>query len=212
MATESRAAFRIDGNSGRAAQVSDERLVALARGAATVDERRDAASRLLERYRDPVYIWCRKYLRDHDNALDAAQEVLISAHRNLASFGGRARFSSWIFAITRNRCLSERRKATLPVDADADYEMIPTAAGDPEQLLLEQQGEEALLQLIAARLDGVEQEALWLRCVEMMPVDVITTTLGITEASGARAVLQRARRKLKVALARRANETGGPEW
>lgn len=210
MATESRSAFRQDG--ARLGQASDERLIELAQNAATVDERHDAASFLLERYRDRIYIWCRKYLRDHDNALDAAQEVLISAHRNLASFGGRAKFSSWIFAITRNRCLSERRKTPLAVDADADYELIPALAGDPEQLLLEQQGEEALLRLIATRLDGIEQEALWLRCIERMPVDVITTTLGITEVSGARAVLQRARRKLRTALARRANESGGQTW
>lgn len=212
MATESRSAIRVAETSRRPAAASDERLVALAQAAATVAQRREAASCLLERYRDRVYIWCWQYLRDHESALDAAQEVMISAYRNLASFGGRAKFSSWIFAITRNRCLSEKRRAPLAVDAGADYELIPTAAGNPEQLLLEQQGEEALLGLIAEQLDAVEQEALWLRCIEQMPVDLITKTLGITEASGARAVLQRARRKLKAALARQANEPREREW
>ncbi len=212
MATESRSVGRAGAANERPTHASDEQLVALAQGAATVAQRQEAASRLLERYRDRVYIWCLKHLRDHESALDAAQEVLISAYRNLASFGGRARFSSWIFAIARNRCLSELRRPPIAIDADADCDRIPATTGNPEQLLLEQQGEEALLRLITEQLDPIEQEALWLRCNEQMPVDVITVTLGIVETSGARAVLQRARRKLRNALARRANEQEEREW
>jgi DNA-directed RNA polymerase specialized sigma24 family protein len=53
---------------------------------------------------------------------------------------------------------------------------------------------------------------LWLRCFEKVPVDEITRMLGITEASGARGVLQRARRRLRAALAeddRRLSAGGG---
>ena len=74
---------------------------------------RQAASALLGRYRERVYVWCLRYVRDHEQALDMAQEVLLSAYRNLGSFGGRSQFGSWLFSIARNRCLSELRRPAL---------------------------------------------------------------------------------------------------
>jgi RNA polymerase sigma-70 factor (ECF subfamily) len=211
MATNSQAVEQTVSGPTGLDEATDERLVEFAQRAATVEERRRAASCLLERYRDRTYIWCLKHLRDHERALDAAQEVLISAYRNLGSFGGRSQFSSWLFAVARNRCLSELRRPVVAIDTETDCDTIADHGGNPEQLLLERQGEEALLQLIATRLQPVEQEALWLRCVEKMPVDTITAALGITESSGARAVLQRARRKLRAALDKRTNEAKGTD-
>ena len=162
---------------------------------------RHAASVLLDRYRERVYIWCLRYVRDHEQALDMAQEVLISAYRNLGSFGGRSQFGSWIFSITRNRCLSELRRPSLLMDEEADPDDHASGQISPDRDLENRLAEEELLELIRHRLDPVEQQALWLRCFEKMSVDEITKLLAITEASGARGVLQRARRKLRAALA-----------
>ena len=169
---------------------------------------RQAASELLGRYRERVYIWCLRYTRDHEQALDMAQEVLISAYRNLGSFGGRSQFGSWIFSITRNRCLSELRRPSLLVDEEADPDDQLTRQAGPDRNLEDRLAEEELLELIGRCLDPVEQQALWLRCFEKMPVDEITRVLGVAEASGARGVLQRARRKLRAALAEEKGEAG----
>ncbi len=85
---------------------------------------------------------------------------------------------------------------------DDQFDPDDRASGQvlPDQDLENRLAEEELLALIRVSLDEVEQQALWLRCFEKMPVDEITMLLGIEEASGARAVLQRARRKLKAAL------------
>lgn len=166
---------------------------------------RGAASELLGRYRERVYIWCLRYVRDHEQALDMAQEVLISAYRNLDSFGGRSQFGSWIFSITRNRCLSELRRPSLLVDEGTDPDDRASRQAAPDQDLEDRLAEEELLELIRQRLDPIEQQALSLRCFEKMPVDEITKILGIGEASGARGILQRARRKLRAAI-----EEGGP--
>lgn len=162
---------------------------------------RHAASELLGRYRKRVYVWCLRYTHDHDQALDLAQEVLISAYRNLDSFGGRSQFGSWVFSIARNRCLSELRRPALLVDEGVDPDERVSTADNPDQELENRLAEEELLELIRRVLDPEEQQAIWLRCFEKMPVDEITKVLAITEASGARGVLQRARRKLKAAIA-----------
>ncbi|MCP4573782.1 MAG: sigma-70 family RNA polymerase sigma factor [bacterium] len=175
------------------------------------DAGRHAASTLLGRYRDRVYVWCLRYVRDRERALDMAQEVLISAYRNLDSFEGRSQFGSWIFTITRNRCLSELRRPALLVDEEADPAERSAPQAPPDRNLEERLDEEALRDLIQASLDPVEQQALWLRCFEKMPVDEITRVLGIEETSGARGVLQRARRRLRAALVARDRKEGGME-
>jgi DNA-directed RNA polymerase specialized sigma24 family protein len=72
----------------------------------------------------------------------------------------------------------------------------------PDRELEERLDEAALLDLIAGHLTQQEQDALWLRCMERMSVEEITRLLDIQEQSGARAVLQRARRRLRAALER----------
>ncbi len=167
---------------------------------------RAAVSELLGRYRKRVYLWCFRFVRHHDQALDLAQEVLISAYRALPGFEGRSRFSSWLFAIAHNRCVSAGRAARLPRDEEVDLATLVDPAPGPESALDERQREEAMLELIRRHLDPVEQDALWLRGVERMGVDDITRVLGITMSSGARGVLQSARRKLRAALEREAGE------
>jgi DNA-directed RNA polymerase specialized sigma24 family protein len=63
------------------------------------------------------------------------------------------------------------------------------------------------MQLLARHLKPTEHEAVVLRYFECLPVDEITQVLGITQASGARGVLQSAKRKLRAAFA----DQGGSE-
>jgi RNA polymerase sigma factor (sigma-70 family) len=171
-------------------------------------EGRDAATALFARYRGRVYLWCFGYVRDHERALDLAQDALLLAWRSLDSFAGRARFSSWLFAIARNRCLSAMRPVSLLRDASAQLDDLIDPQPGPEERLEAQEDEDRLIALFVQTLEPQEQEAMFLRCVERLPVDEITRTLGVTAASGARGVLQTARRKLAAALARREDVEG----
>ena len=61
-----------------------------------------------------VYSFCARMLSDREDALDAAQEVFLSAWRNLAGFRGEAALSTWLLRIAANRCLNRiRRRKTL---------------------------------------------------------------------------------------------------
>lgn len=186
----------------------DELLVERARTDPEGTSGREAASELLGRYRGRVYLWCRRYARNHDDALEMAQEALLAAYRGLGSFRGRSRFSSWLFAITRNRCLSALRPVKLLQDESEDLDALPDSGPGPDRTLEDREEERALLQLLGKELDPREQEALLLRCFERMPVDEITRILDIRTASGARGVLQNARRKLRAALEREREQEG----
>ena len=161
-----------------------------------------AASLLLERYQDQVYLWCFRMLREHEQACDMTQEVLLGAYRKLHTFEGRSEFSSWLFVIVRNRCLSALRQPRLLEDEGEGPEPIDPSPG-PDQQLIESLNEDEVLDLLRSTLEPMERDVLWLRCFERVPVDEITQILRLESASGARGLLQRARRKLRAALASR---------
>jgi RNA polymerase sigma-70 factor (ECF subfamily) len=176
------------------AQVQD-----VARGA---DERERAASALFERYWLRIYQFCRRYVRDHDLALDLAQDVLMQAYRNVGGFEGRAPFAGWLFIIARHRCLRAVKPAPLLRDEREDLDAhVDDAAGVDVQLGRRQELQH-VLQLVHTELDETERQALMLRSFEQLPVEEITRMLGLDGAAGARAVLQRARRKLRAAVER----------
>lgn len=183
------------------AEPADEDLLAVIQRDPAGEAGARAVARLLDRYRDRVYAWCWRHVRDREQALDLAQEVLLAAYSNLHTFGERAQFSSWLFAIARNRCLSELRKRRLPQEDIEILALVADPRPAPDQELIERLDESRLLAAISEHLTPLEQDALWLRCHEQLPVEEITRLLDIQEQTGARAVLQRARRRLRAALA-----------
>ena len=183
--------------------LTDEDLVRVVQSDPDGPRGRTAASELLGRYRVRTYAWCYRHVRDHELALDLAQDALLSAWKAIPRFVERARFSSWLFAIARNRCLTALRTKSLTRDEGIDPEQLLDDGPDPIEELARRDEEEAVMKAIREVLDPQEQEALWLRAVERVPVDEITRLMNLDGASGARGLLQTARRKLRAAMARR---------
>jgi RNA polymerase sigma-70 factor (ECF subfamily) len=173
---------------------------------------RAAASAVLGRYQNALYLWCFRYVRDHERALDLVQETMLGAFERMDGFAGRARFSSWLFAIARNRCLNAIRRARPLEDGEDALDAVTEPGPSPDQGMVETEDEERILRLIRDELDPIEQRALSLRCFEQLPVDDITRMLGVEGETGARSVLQSARRKLRAALAREDPGYGGGEF
>jgi RNA polymerase sigma-70 factor, ECF subfamily len=180
--------------------LSDEQLVSLACSDPGRGESRQAAEALLLRWRERLYRWCFRMVGDPERALDLTQECLVRAYRGLPSFAGRAAFSSWLFAIARNRCLSALRERPLRHDPEVDVEELTTPRVGPEEEAEHRVGLERTLRAMESCLSPLERQALWLRAREGVPVGEITRLLGLESASGARGLLQGARRKLRAAL------------
>ena len=145
-------------------------------------------------------------MRERERALDLSQEVLTSAWRALPGFRHGSKVSWWMFIITRNRCINAVKAPSLVRDDDAELDSLPAADSDPATRLEETEDEERVRQLMLEHLDEEERLALWLGCFERMPVEGITKALKLTNSTGARGLLQRARRKLRAALEARARE------
>ncbi len=98
--------------------------------------RERAFTQLLPRYEHKVYRLCCALLRDPTQAQDAAQESLVRVWKALPSYDGRASLGSWIYAITRNRCLTaiERRRAQAAFsDSEVDLDAQPAPPDDTHE-------------------------------------------------------------------------------
>jgi RNA polymerase sigma-70 factor, ECF subfamily len=180
--------------------LTDDQLVGAVQAEPGSEDGRRAASVLLTRWRERIYLWCFRIVRDRELALDLTQESLVRAYRGLPTFESRSAVSSWLFMIARNRCRSALRARPLKRDPDVDLEGLDDLLIGPEETAEHRLRLERVLAVMEDSLEPLERRALWLRAHEGLAVDEITRLLGLTGASGARSLLQSARKKLRAAL------------
>jgi RNA polymerase sigma-70 factor (ECF subfamily) len=184
--------------------LTDEQLIRTWRE--TAPERQSALmEELCSRHYRRVSLWCLRYTGDRDSALDLAQDVFVTVVRKLHTFQGESRFTTWLFTLTRNHCLNAlhaRSREQQPDDDDPDFRALldhspsPQAAAETADLARRARA------ILTESLDEREQTVFLLHFVEDMPLDSITRLLGLTNASGAKAYIVSARRKLNIAVRR----------
>ena len=158
----------------------------------------------LARYQDKVYRLCCALLRDPSAAEDAAQESLVRIWKAIGGYDGRASLSTWIYTITRNRCLTaiERRRelASLSDDAvaaEAELQAHSMSAADDQA----PEGSELLRELVDL-LPERYRRALTLFYYEDRSVSEVASMLGMPEGT-VKTNLSRARAALAEQLRRR---------
>ena len=65
---------------------------------------------LYDRHATGTYRKCVSYVKDRDLAQDVAQDVWIKVYFNLSKFKGDSKFTTWLYRITVNNCISFLRK------------------------------------------------------------------------------------------------------
>jgi RNA polymerase sigma-70 factor, ECF subfamily len=73
-----------------------------------------ALEELIYRYDKLVLRLAYKYTGDTDDAKDIYQEVFIRVYKGLSDFQFKSEFSTWLFRITSNVCISFKRKYSKP--------------------------------------------------------------------------------------------------
>jgi RNA polymerase sigma-70 factor (ECF subfamily) len=171
--------------------------------------RDQAFAQLLPQYERKIYRLCCALLRDPAQAQDAAQESLVRIWKALPSYNGRASLSSWIYAITRNRCLTaiERRRAqAVSSDSELELEALPAEAGsEPPDAHESDQRSERLRELIEL-LPERYRETLVLFYFEERSVAEVAAQLGAPEGT-VKTLLFRARAALAELLRERGWES-----
>jgi RNA polymerase sigma-70 factor (ECF subfamily) len=94
---------------------------------------REAFDRLVERYQRDVYRLCYRYVNNHQDANDMAQEVFLKAYRAIGKFRGDSAFSTWLYRIAVNTCLNFR-SARRPPQEELSEHLADAGAGAAERL------------------------------------------------------------------------------
>jgi RNA polymerase sigma-70 factor (ECF subfamily) len=146
----------------------------------------DAFRRLVDKYTPSVFNLAYRMTGDPADAEDLAQEAFLQAFSKLADFRVGARFHPWLYTIALNLCRNHlRRKAIvrwLPLSSDREDGPPkldpPDRALNPEQALLDQEGERRLVEAIAA-LPVKYREVFVLRQSEGLSYEEIAQVTGL---------------------------------
>lgn len=164
---------------------------------------------VFDRYRTRVERWCYGVTRNRERALDLTQEVFLKAFRNIHTFRGDARLSTWLYAITRNHCINSLKKwKTEPVDSavQCPQTLFGASNEDTHSALEGAESFQQVLRWVKSVLTPMEVKVITLHYVHELTLPAITRQLMLPNQSGAKAYIVSAQRKLKAFLrpARRA--------
>jgi|APSaa5957512622_1039677.scaffolds.fasta_scaffold26582_3 RNA polymerase sigma factor (sigma-70 family) len=155
-------------------------------------------SYIVEKYQDIVFSIALKVLRNREDAEEMAQESFIKAYKSLHTFKGTAKFSTWLYRITYNNCISEIRKKKQYFVSTDDIEI----KDDSEEFDLDGIPAENRAKYIQAALDklnGEEYTLVLLYYFENQSINEICKATKLS-ASNAKVKLHRARKKLYTIL------------
>jgi RNA polymerase sigma-70 factor (ECF subfamily) len=195
-------------------EASDEELVARSRIDGLNQSRRDEMlNELFGRYHSRVAAWCLRTTGDRNAAADLAQDVLLKAWRNLDSWNGHSKFSTWMYSIMRNHCINDRAaRAVRPEGASDPLDFdVSDQSSRPDRQAERNSEMRRMNELIGAALDRTEAQVMTLHYGEEMTLDAISRLLSLTNTSGAKAYIVSARRKLKAAVSLSGSTPGRKE-
>jgi len=166
--------------------------------------REEAIEELFRRHQARIVRWCCRFTRDRESALDLAQEILLRAFRNLHNYRGECQFSTWLYVIARNFCVTAmQRRAVEPVwSAKAIAADLPDPAGSDIHSRVEmEQSRRRNWNMILRTLDHTEAKVMLLHYGQELSLNDVSRLLGLTNKSGAKAYIVSAKRKLHAAAA-----------
>jgi RNA polymerase sigma-70 factor (ECF subfamily) len=111
-------------------------------------------SYFVEKYKDIVYSIAMKVLRNREDAEEMAQESFIKAFKSLHTFKGEAKFSTWLYRITYNNCISEVRKKKIKFVSTDDVQI----SDEPEELNLDGIPAENRAKYVKAALEKLPED------------------------------------------------------
>lgn len=167
----------------------------------------DAFEQLIQIHQRSVIGTVAKMLGSPTEAEDIAQQVFLRVWKSAARYEPQAKFTTWLFTITRNLVFNEirrrQRKPTVSVEEreESTHRVVEDTRGQsPDDELLRAELEAAIDRAIEA-LPEKQRLAVVLRRYEEMPYEEIGVVLSMS-VPAVKSLLFRARTQLKESLQR----------
>jgi len=166
---------------------------------------------LVLRYKDRLFNLCFRFLGDHQEANDSAQEVFVKIYRSLKRFRLESAFSTWLYRIAVNTCKNKlksseyrRKKKMVHLDNPGTVEgktHVLEMRDDTQSPLLELERKERL-NLIRRAIDSLppaQKMVVVLRDLEELSYENIANITGYSLGT-VKSRLSRARLDLRKKL------------
>ena len=154
---------------------------------------------LVNRYQNYVFTLTLRIVKNREDAEEVAQDVFIKAYKYLADFRGASRFTTWLYTIVNNTCISFLRKKKLDIHS-LDNEKVFEAADNQDSGMranqVEQKSKLAMVSRSISLLNPDDAEIITLFYKSEQTLEEIAQILGI-ETNTAKVRLHRARTRLK---------------
>jgi RNA polymerase sigma-70 factor, ECF subfamily len=144
---------------------------------------------LIHPYERRVYRVALSFMRNEFDAEDVAQETFLKAFRNLASFRGQAKFSTWLISITLNeargrlRHQSGVRMESLSERPEEGGHVSPALLRDWREVPSESLERKEVREMLNAAINGLSplyREVFLLRDVEELSIEETARALSIS--------------------------------
>lgn len=166
---------------------------------------REAFGSLVERHQRRVYGLCYRFANDHHDASDLAQEVFLRAYRGIGRFRADSSFSTWLYRIAVNVCLSFRA-ARRPEPRELSGDLPDTSASVLAGLEAEERS--AWVREAVSRLPEKQRATLILKVYHDLTHEEVARSLG-SSIGTVKASLFHALANLRKLLAARARHPTG---
>lgn len=138
---------------------------------------REAFDVLVARYQKPIYRLCYRYVNNHEDANDLAQEVFLKAWRAIGRFRGDSAFSTWLYRIAVNACLNFRALRRPPTN-ELPETLVDPRPGAP--WAVEREDEAGRVREAVGRLPEKQRATLILKVFHDLTHEEVAQVLGST--------------------------------
>jgi RNA polymerase sigma-70 factor (ECF subfamily) len=161
---------------------------------------REAFTWIVDTYQTMLYTLCLRMLNNESDAEEAAQDIFVKAYRSINSFQERSRFSTWLYRITYNHCISVVRRKLKVID------LVDEGAGENIQEadisgldVVSLEDRRKYLQLALEALGETDAVVVTLFYYEELSLEEIAKVTGLTN-NNIRIKLHRSRKKMHQVL------------
>jgi RNA polymerase sigma factor (sigma-70 family) len=154
---------------------------------------------LVNRYQNYVFTLALRIVKNREDAEEVAQDVFIKAYKYLADFRGASKFTTWLYTIVNNTCISFLRKKKLnmySLDNEQVFEVADNQDSGMRANLVEQKSKLSMVNQAIGLLSPDDAQIITLFYKAEQSLEETAQVLGI-EVNAAKVRLHRARTRLK---------------
>ncbi len=154
-----------------------------------------AYSVLVNRYRNMAFTLAASITKNNEDAEEVAQDAFVKAYKNLGSFKGKSKFSTWLYQIVYRTALSKMRIKKQQVQSIDEKTIVDVNLNDKQPDNLERSDRKKIIKIAINQLKEDESFLLILYYYQELSMEELAEATGYS-VSNVKVKLHRARKNM----------------